>query len=348
MRILQLIDTLRPGGAEKMAVNYANAIAECGHTSFLVTTREKGSFVKDLEEKVVYRFLNRKSRYDLRAILKFGRILKQNEIEIVHAHGTSWFFGAICKILYRNHKLIWHNHSGNSKNMSKLTRGFLKLFSRAFNGVISVNNELHNWAKKSLIIRKCICLPNFITEFSRKKVIKNIVNFNIVCVANLRSEKNHSLLLSATDELVKSIKLHVHFIGNDFKDDYSRYIIREFNKREYVTYHGASKDINGLLKNMQLGILVSKYEGMPMVLLEYGVMNLPVISTDVGSCAELLEGNGIIIRSMDSESLISAIKLYYYDYSRAQKDAANFHKFVLENFSPSSVITLYLDFCKRL
>jgi len=42
MKILQLIDTLNPGGAERMALNYFYALRKAGIHSYLVVTRGLG------------------------------------------------------------------------------------------------------------------------------------------------------------------------------------------------------------------------------------------------------------------------------------------------------------------
>ena len=70
MRILQLIDTLRPGGAEKMAVSYANAFSRKGLASFLCTTRMEGLLNDQLAPQVGYLFLKKSSSLDPRAYLK--------------------------------------------------------------------------------------------------------------------------------------------------------------------------------------------------------------------------------------------------------------------------------------
>ena len=60
MRILQIIDSLDIGGAEKMAVNYANALSHKIEFSGLVTTRREGELKSQLNSEVNYLFLNRK------------------------------------------------------------------------------------------------------------------------------------------------------------------------------------------------------------------------------------------------------------------------------------------------
>ena len=47
MRVIQVIDTLQPGGAEKMAVNIANLISKEVEKSFLCCTRKQRACLKE-------------------------------------------------------------------------------------------------------------------------------------------------------------------------------------------------------------------------------------------------------------------------------------------------------------
>ena len=91
MRILQLIDSLRPGGAEKMAVNIANALLPHVEGSYLCCTRKEGMLKDEIKPEVGYLFLNKKSRLDPKAILRLRKYIIDNKIDIVHAHSTSFF-----------------------------------------------------------------------------------------------------------------------------------------------------------------------------------------------------------------------------------------------------------------
>ena len=57
MRIVQIIDSLDVGGAEKMAINYANALAETIEFSGIVATRKEGNLKLQIHSKVHYLFL---------------------------------------------------------------------------------------------------------------------------------------------------------------------------------------------------------------------------------------------------------------------------------------------------
>jgi glycosyltransferase involved in cell wall biosynthesis len=58
-----------------------------------------------------------------------------------------------------------------------------------------------------------------------------------------------------------------------------------------------------------VGVLSSESEGLPVALLEYGLVGLPVVCTRVGQCAEVLDqGNaGILVPPKDADALAHAI-----------------------------------------
>lgn len=348
MRILQLVDTLNPGGAERMAVNYANSLCKYGVSSFLISTRAQGEFVNNLDDNVRYFCLERRRTLDFRAIIKLVNFLRNNNIEIVHAHGTSWFIAVLCKFIYLDFKLIWHNHYGNSLNLPFFKKAFLSIFSKFFHGIISVNKELHSWSNHNLKCKNTIYLPNYISPNAKYKASIS-EDFNIVYLANLRQEKNHKILLEAVDMLKDKIKLKVHFIGRDFNDEYSRYIIEQFDLRsQYVILHDSISDPYPILCSMDLGVLVSEYEGMSMAVLEYGAACLPVIATNVGSNKELIGNWGIIIPPDDLGQLVDAIETYALDVEKAKSDSIKFHNFIMSNFASTVIIPKYLKFCKSL
>ncbi|WNH09649.1 hypothetical protein [Thalassobellus suaedae] len=66
MNVLQLIDSLHAGGAERVALNYANALVPKIETSYLCATREEGLLKESLSKDVPYIFLNKKSALDLK------------------------------------------------------------------------------------------------------------------------------------------------------------------------------------------------------------------------------------------------------------------------------------------
>src|SRR6188768_2344501 len=108
--VAQIIDTLRPGGAEMVAVNMANALSELpGITSILIVTRQTGMLEKKVVKGVKLYFLDKKKALDLSAFLSFRQILKKEKVDIVHAHSSSFYFPAVLRRLM-SFRLVWHDH----------------------------------------------------------------------------------------------------------------------------------------------------------------------------------------------------------------------------------------------
>ena len=148
MRIIQIIDSLETGGAERMAVSYANALAGTIEFSGLVVTRKEGPLLNQLFSEVSYLFINKKKSIDLKSLIKLRKFVIANKVEIVHAHSTSFFTAFLLKISYSKVKLIWHDHYGNSEFLLKRPAFVLKVILPFFSGIIAVNQKLKNWSEK--------------------------------------------------------------------------------------------------------------------------------------------------------------------------------------------------------
>jgi len=120
MRVLQIIDSLEAGGAERMAVNYANALAYELDFSGLIATRKEGPLVSQIKSNVEYLFLDRKSTVDLKLIFRLRSFIYKHKINIVHAHGTSFFIAVLLKLIYPRIKIIWHEHYGSRVSQSRM------------------------------------------------------------------------------------------------------------------------------------------------------------------------------------------------------------------------------------
>ena len=134
MRIVQLIDSLDAGGAERMAVNYANALSEKIAFSGIVATRKEGVLKQEIKHINNYAFLERKNKFDTNAIFLASKYIKRNKIQIVHAHGSSYFFGVLVKLFNPKIKLIWHDHYGNRAEDNK-QKMILKICSFFFSKI---------------------------------------------------------------------------------------------------------------------------------------------------------------------------------------------------------------------
>jgi len=304
MRVLQLIDSLETGGAERMAVNIANALVlQEDFNSYLCTTRKEGLLKNSLDKNVDYLFLNKKSTFDISAIKRLSKFVNNTEIDIIHAHSTSFFLATLIRFLHPKVKIIWHDHYGNSEFLEKRKSKTLQFCSKYFLHNICVNNALKDWSKTHLKSANVTYLPNFAVKdsFKSKTVLKGVDGKRFLHLANLRPQKDHITLLKAYKMVVKEFPEHtLHCVGKNFDDDYSKQIIENVNElglSDSVFFYGSKMDISNILNQSNVCVLSSKSEGLPIALLEYGLAGKPVVATNVGNCNQVIENgvNGIIV-----------------------------------------------------
>ena len=100
--------------------------------------------------------------------------------------------------------------------------------SRFFSGIIVVDYQLKSWAEKNLKCRNVIYLPNF-TRFDmapqKETELRGIPGKRILCLANLRDQKNHPFLIRMAKRLTATHpEWTFHLVGKDFNDGYSEAI----------------------------------------------------------------------------------------------------------------------------
>ncbi|OEY71644.1 glycosyltransferase family 4 protein [Salegentibacter salarius] len=355
LRVLQLIDSLRPGGAERMAVNTANSLESFVNGSFLCCTRQEGLLKEELKSEVGYLFLNKKSSLDPKAILKFTKYIREHKIDTIHAHGTSWFFGVLIKLSSKV-KLVWHDHYGESENLEARSITVLKPLSKYFDGIISVNKVLKRWAKKTLKTKSVIHLNNFIVENGIKnpfpKLKGEIDSFKIICVGNIRPQKDHHNLLRAFEIAASSNpRISLHLIGEDPGTPYSKAVLEQISSSvaaDRIFFYGIQKNISKMLKQANLGILSSRSEGMPLVLLEYGMAALPVVCTNVGQIPEVVGNAGILVDRNNSEELSKAILSFAENNELCFLKGAELKNRISSRFGENSYRLDLLNFYKRI
>lgn len=346
IRVIQLIDSLEPGGAERMAVTIANELADEVAFSGLVTTRLEGGLKNTLAKRVEYTFLNKKKAVDFFALLRLRDFVKKNKVNTIHAHSSSCFFAVLLKLTMPSLQIFWHDHFGN-RVQSKASYLSLRLFSVFFSGVFTVNETLKVWAEKYLWVGDVQFLPNFTSSNEKElavTVLEGVANKRIVFLANLHAPKNHILALKAfLNSKIACQDWTLHLIGKDKQDGYSQELknfIHQNNLQEAIFIYGSCNDIKSILEQAKVGILVSSYEGFPVTLLEYGMAELTVISTDVGYCNTIIQNNktGYLIPSDNNELLTEAFIKLANESHKNDTLAKNLNTFVKNNYAPEKVI----------
>ncbi len=352
MRIAQVIDSLEVGGAERMAVNYANALSARINFSGLVATRAEGKLLGHLGKNVDYLFLNKRTTFDLNAVRKLKEYCKKNQIGYLQAHSSSYFICGLVKLIYPKIKIIWHDHNGMSEFVSDQKPYAIRMASILFDGIIVVNKKLQDWALNTLHTKKVTYIPNF-TVSEDEHILTGPLNGSegkrILCLANLREQKNHFLLLEVALRLkIVQPEWTFHLVGKDFNDEYSdriRRFISDQKLQDNVFLYGTRTDTSAIINNSDIAILTSKSEGLPVSLLEFGLYKKAVVVTSVGEIPSIIVNgsNGMLVPSGEADKFYDALLLIIENTQLRTMVGNNLYKTVLENYSEHAAMVKYLQ-----
>ena len=146
----------------------------------------------------------------------------------------------------------------------------------------------------------------------------------VVNIGRLSPEKGQALFLRAAAELARERPdAHFALVGIGPDEALLRRLAGELGIAERVVFAGYRSDMQAVYDSVDLVVQSSSTEGMPNVILEALLMRVPVVATDVGGTAEIVEHghSGILVRSGDLAGLVRAMREALADPERAQARA---------------------------
>ena len=352
LRVLQLIDCLDAGGAENMAVFTANGLADKGVKTFLAATRHAGILASKIDGKVSFSILGKKKKIDIKAFFKLVNLVKLNNINIIHAHSNSIFWATLVRLLVPKIKVVWHIHYGNLKKVKRSYILLLKTLSHFWSYSIAVNENLKEWAVNIVGTKPAhtVFINNFLPSVVKFGSIVEMAPFigdgliNLVCVANLKPVKDHDNLLDAFELVCRQKKgIHLHLFGASPQNDYGEAMlkkIKDHKHTENIHYWGVKQDVMSWLKYMDIGVIASSSEGLPVALLEYGFAGIKVVATCVGQIGKVMgDGRyGILVQPKESGELANAILETINDMGKANLKASLFQNEIKEHYTDQAII----------
>jgi len=351
--VMQVVDSLDLGGTETVAVNLANRLPRDRYRPFLCSTRRSGVLLSDLQPDVGFLCLDRRSRLDLGALLQLRSYICRENIRLLHVHSSSLFFGELVALTLPGRlKMIWHDHYGRCEWNDRPAQLY-RLASLGLAGVIAVNRRLEQWACRELHVpaTRVWYVPNFASPPpagpARLMTLPGTPGYRVVCLANLRPQKDHFTLIRAIALVRQRHPLaHLLLIGQaiDANDlcyaGELRQTVSELGLQDHVTFLGRVPNAAGLLPNCDIGVLSSRSEGLPLSLLEYGWAGLPAVATAVGQCPEALDnGNaGSLVAPARPEQLAAAIELLLQSAELRREQGRRFQAFVRRTFDAAAIV----------
>ena len=102
-----------------------------------------------------------------------------------------------------------------------------------------------------------------------------------------------------------------------------------------VYFYGLRNDVQGIINKCDICIVSSVEEGLPLSLLEYGMCNKPVISTNVGDCDKLIKDgvSGILINKKNQIEMSEAMLELLRDDFKQRSYASSLNKIIEDRYS---------------
>jgi len=191
--------------------------------------------------------------------------------------------------------------------------------SKFFDEIISVSPALYDQARA---LRRhpqhCHLVLNAIdtAAFAARPVPVAADRIMLASVARLSQEKAHALLIDAMASLPEQV--HLTIIGDGPLRESLQVQTRRLNLQSRITFLGLRDDIPALLAQMDIFVMPSLREGMPMALLEAMAAGCAPVASAVGAIPEVLDGGhaGVLVPPGDRPALANALAELVGDHLR--------------------------------
>lgn len=176
-------------------------------------------------------------------------------------------------------------------------------------------------------------------------------NLRVICVSKLRHEKGLDVLLQAWHLVQKQTpEARLIIVGDGPSEAQLKRLARELNILESIEFAGLQSDVPGQLHRANIGILPSRWEGMPNALLEYMASGLASIATRVSGSEDLIHpgANGLLVESEDYEGMAQALLTLLGNAELIQRYGAAARQTVEQAYTIEYVTNRYLEVYQRL
>lgn len=362
-RILHVIDSVEPGGAENVFVDLiTNLDREKYHP--VVTIPGKGWLSDRLDQlNIEYYTIPATGRFNVEYLISLVSLIRKEQIDLIQSHlfGANVYSSLAGLIMFKPVVSVFHGAVDISTGESLL---WLKsrIIEYGSNKVIAVSNSLREEVVSRTGIRegKVSTIYNGIdtVRFSPKPHNQLREKYNVpdgcalvVSIGYLRPPKGYELLLLAARCLIDQ-EVDVRFlIVGDGDMEYKDFLYAEHKKlslESHVFFIGAANNPEYFLNGSDVFLLPSISEGFSISTIEAMSCGLPVIATKSGGPEEIIsdrvDGMLVDVDAKDiSESLSSIIaggKIELMDKRAREK--------VKKTFSLLACVQSYQDIYKEL
>ncbi len=371
IKVLHLIDSGGLYGAEVMLLNLVEEQTKLGMHPVILSAGNYGCNAKGIETEAIKRNLTLKifrmkpGLNLIRAwdILCFAR---KEKFDIIHSHGYKFnvLMGVFPRFI-RKIPVITTLHgyvsATNSVSMLKVYQILDRACLRFLDGIVFVSDALKKHPllkkqsfKKSKVIFNGLNIDNLNSILSDEEstTLKSLVNvedniFYFGSVGRLSPEKGFDILLKAFKLLtLKNENIRLLIVGDGPLDSSLKLLSETLNIGNKVTFTGFVSPAARIINEVNALVISSFSEGMPIVMIEAGLMEKTIVATSVGGIPSALEEYDSAVL-VESNNILSLEEGMSQALKGVQTKGYCFNKWK-EAFAASTMNESYLSFYKQV
>jgi glycosyltransferase involved in cell wall biosynthesis len=372
VKVLQLISSGGYYGAENMLLNLCASQDKTGCQNSLllfynVHVPNVEFYERARRRGLSVRMVHCKGKADWRAVQQIEEYIQEDGIDLVHTHGyKADLYGYLAA--WRSGKPVvatCHNWVGGTAALgiyNYLDRMALKRFNALAAVSDAVGQRLLAFgvpAEKIKTIANGIDVQVFergeplpVIRAAAGKVVGVVARLDLQAagkvvgvVARLDLQKGFEYLLRAIRELCNIYALKVVIVGEGPDRKAIEDMVKEYGLQSSVVLAGQQSDMAGVYAAMDIFVLPSLNEGLPMTVLEAMAASRPVIATRVGAIPSVIQDgeNGLLVDAKDIDGLRNALARLLSDSDLCRRMGERAHEWVSRNYTSEAMALKYRE-----
>lgn len=365
MRVLQLISSAGHYGAENMLVNLARAVERLGCRSIVGVFENDHRPNMQVAERarqlgLAVELIPCRGRADLRTMRILRGFIRTKSIDLVHAHGYKADLYAYTAARGTGVPVLATCHNWPDKTLALRFYEFLDhIVLKRFPRVVAVSEGVAQSLRRFGMPEDRISMigngieldafasaqPTLVEEIGKRDRLV------VGMVGRLVPAKGADYLLRAAREILQSFpKTLWVFIGEGPERGNLERLARDLGIEANVIFAGQRQDMPGVYASLDLLVLPSLTEGMPMTILEAMAARKPVVATRVGAVPRIVipERTGLLTAPANIEDLRDALARLLADAELRRRMGQQGHALVREHYSAESMAENYLHLYQSL
>lgn len=342
MKLLFLIKAVdNMGGTERVTIVMANELACRGHEVHIVSLVGSGTPFFRIDSCVDVRYLAEKERsvFPVRDFRRHKRIKKSladisPDIVIVVDVARALFKIPACK----PYKTVYWEHFNVSVEKNPMRKLARRLASEYGDMIVTLTEQDAETYRRQFGAKRVTCIPNPVSfEVPPYKYSGNRL---ALAVGRLTEQKGFDLLLEAWHDIPDKAGWCLHIVGKGKQKAKLEAIIAAYGLSDSVSIFPPTDDVRGLLSEAGLYVLSSRFEGLPLVLIEAQAMGLPAVSFDcpTGPSEIIVNGEtGLLVENGNVKALSEAVGALLKADAKRKSFSAGAYRMATDKFSLKTI-----------